>query len=154
MLWSCCLNVVQVSRASHYFHSTSIYAQVSSIFLNLVRYKHFTPFGSFMTQLCFVVSFFLFRIVLVPYIWVNQVTKLLQQEQTDDYCQPWYFSKCILVLGPFFHILNAYWFYKIIRKIMRKLSGEEKLHERNDLTESEHAEAGSNGTTTRRKKNA
>jgi len=29
-------------------------------------------------------------------------------------------------------------FYKIIRKIMRKLSGEEKLHERNDLIESEH----------------
>jgi hypothetical protein len=44
------------------------------------------------------------------------------------------------VLGPFFHILNAYWFYKIIKKIIRKATGQEKLNERNDLIESEHEE--------------
>lgn len=67
------------------------------------------------------------------------VSKLLRQEQTHDYCPPWYFSKCILLLGPFFHILNAYWFYKILRKLKRKLiTKEEGLHERNDLMESEH----------------
>jgi hypothetical protein len=93
-----------------------------------------------MNQLCFAVSFFLVRIVLVPYIWGSQVSLLLKQEQTEDYCPPWYFSKCILVLGPFFHILNAYWFYKIIKKIIRKATGQEKLNERNDLIESEHEE--------------
>lgn len=71
-------------------------------------------------------------------LFIIKVSKLLRQEQTDDYCLPFYFSKMILVLGPFFHILNAYWFYKIIRKIIRKLTGEEKLNERNDLVESEH----------------
>jgi hypothetical protein len=70
---------------------------------------------------------------------------LLSQEQTDDYCLPYYFSKVVLCLGPFFHLLNAYWFYKIIQKAKRKLSGKEKLDENNDLTESEHQTNGANG---------
>ena len=82
--------------------------QNSSIFLNLVRSEHLTPFGSMMNQLIFIVTFFFFRIILVPYLWVRDVSKLLEQEQTEDYCLPYYFSKVVLCLGPFFHLLNAY----------------------------------------------
>ena len=61
---------------------------------------------------------------------------LLEQEKTADYCLPSYFSKVVLLFGPFFHLLNAFWFYKIVRKVVRKMSGREKLMEKNDLTES------------------
>ena len=88
--------------------------------------------------MCFALSFFLFRIVLVPYIWVGQVRQLLLEESLEtNFCMPWYYNPFILVLGGIFHCLNAFWFYKIVRKIMRKLSGSEKVHEKNDLKETE-----------------
>jgi hypothetical protein len=70
----------------------------------------------------------------VPYIWIGQVTNLLREERLGvNYCLPWYFNTFILVLGVIFHSLNAFWFYKIVRKVIRKMSGHEKIHEKNDL---------------------
>lgn len=70
-------DALAVSKSSVLTAQLSLYHnQVSSIFLNLVRYKHLTPFWSAMNQLCFAVTFFIFRIVIVPYIWVAQGTLL------------------------------------------------------------------------------
>lgn len=65
----------------------------------------------------FIVTFFFFRVILVPYLWVHDVRKLLEQEQTEDYCLPYYFSKVVLCLGPFFHLLNAFCKYSTLCNI-------------------------------------
>jgi hypothetical protein len=119
-----------------HFLAPMLLMEVSTIFLTLVQCEHFSTTLSLINQLCFVLSFFLNRIVLVPYIWVQQTYNLLREERlAENYCLPWYFNTFILVLGVTFHSLNAFWFYKIVRKVMRKMSGNEKVHEKNDLKE-------------------
>ena len=41
----------------------------------------------------------------------------------------------ISILGMFFNCLNAFWFYKIIKKVKRKLSGAEKWKAKNHVKE-------------------
>ena len=40
------------------------------------------------------------------------------------------------MFGMFFHVLNSFWLYKIIKKTQRKVLGTEKLKANNDLQES------------------
>jgi TLC domain len=123
-----------VQHNEPHFLAPMLLMEVSTIFLTLVQCEHFTPTLSLMNQLCFALSFFVCRIILVPYIWIGQVTNLLREERLGvNYCLPWYFNTFILVLGVIFHSLNAFWFYKIVRKVIRKMSGHEKIHEKNDL---------------------
>jgi hypothetical protein len=60
---------------------------------------------------------------------------------TEEYksCRPRSMLGFTLISGGlFFHLLNAYWFIKIVKKVLRKIRGEERVDARNDLTKGDH----------------
>ena len=62
---------------------------------------------------------------------------IMAHKDTEAYqsCLPWHFHIVVFVVGMFFHCLNSFWMYKIIRKVMRKLSGAEKVQDNNQLVQ-------------------
>jgi TLC domain len=83
----------------------------------------------------FVLTFFAFRIVLCPYLWWGIFTTCWDNRANpiSQACLPWHFKYVTFVFGMFFNCLNAFWSYKILRKLLRKLSGKEKVKERNSF---------------------
>eukprot|EP00986_Skeletonema_menzelii_P008073 scaffold3310_cov87-Skeletonema_menzelii.AAC.3 len=51
-------------------------------------------------------------------------------------CLPWHFKYFWLFFGLIFNGLNSYWGVKIILKVLRKVTGKEKMKEGNSLKES------------------
>mmetsp|Transcript_7851 Transcript_7851/g.14950 ORF Transcript_7851/g.14950 Transcript_7851/m.14950 type:complete len:312 (+) Transcript_7851:236-1171(+) len=113
--------------------------EVSSVVLNLVRAEFLSDTGMMVVQMLFALFFFIFRILISPFIWFRIVEAMYTHSGTDLYkscINPYVFPTSIMV-GLFFHMLNTYWFYKIVRKIRRKLSGKEKVRSNNELNEKE-----------------
>jgi hypothetical protein len=116
--------------------------EFSTIFLTVVRADFFPDYLSLLNQLSFVFFFWLFRIVLVPIIWYNLVIVIASQQGTAEYqsCFPTYFLGVVVVFGTFFHLLNGYWMYKILRKLHRKMTRKEGIKQNNELGSSEKQE--------------
>jgi hypothetical protein len=112
--------------------------QVSTINLTLVRAEFFSNMATTINMACFVLCFFAFRIVYVPIYWYYLIQDLAQQRHAEAFqsCLPWHFPYVCLVMGSFFHCLNAFWFYKILKKVERKIKGTEQLKANNELGES------------------
>jgi hypothetical protein len=83
----------------------------------------------------FTFTFFAFRIFLCPYLWWGIFSKTWEHRDnpTSQACLAWHFKYVVFVFGMFFNCLNSFWAYKIIRKVCRKMSGEEKVKELNDI---------------------
>lgn len=116
--------------------SSFILMEVSTIFLSCLRCTEFSETLSLLNTLCFVLSFFIFRIIMVPYLWYKLMYVIISNHNTYQYGQCFgniHFMEYVFVTGMMFHLLNVYWFYKILLKIQRKLSGHEKVHENNDI---------------------
>lgn len=91
--------------------------EVSTIFLTLVGFDHFSPTASVINQLCFALSFLVCRVLVVPYIWVGQVKYLLLEESLGtNWCLPVYFNPFTLFMGVVFHPLNFFCKYCHLRK--------------------------------------
>jgi len=106
--------------------------ELSSVWLNLQSATFLSESMSVAFQLLFILFFFVIRILIVPYIWFEFVWTLVREEQRGGYqviCFHWSFKYFVLVFGVVFHGLNAFWMYKIIRKVRRKLTGKEKMAE-------------------------
>ncbi len=104
--------------------------EISSIFLNLSSATFISETTSVVFQLLFASSFFVIRIWIVPYIWLEWVWTLVREEREGRaICFHWSFKYFTIFFGFIFNGLNFYWMYKIIRKIKRKLSGKEKMAE-------------------------
>ena len=114
-----------------------LFLQYSTIFLTVVRADFFPDFISLLNQLCFVFFFWLFRIVLVPFIWYQLVKTIWNEQGSVEYksCFPSYFGGVVVVFGSFFHLLNGYWMYKIVRKLQRKMTRKEGIKQNNELGE-------------------
>jgi TLC domain len=114
--------------------------EVSTVFLTVVRADFFSTTVAALNQACFALNFFAFRIVIVPFLWGKLMLAMYEQKDTADFvnCFPPYFLGVCFGFGMFFNILNAYWWIKIVQKIQRKISGVEKVHDNNDLSESGH----------------
>ena len=89
----------------------------------------------------FVVTFFVFRLMICPYLWWVTVRATLfgdggAEEEVGMECLPWHFKYFWFVMGMIFNGLNSYWGFKIILKVMRKVSGKEKMKESNGLKDS------------------
>jgi len=114
-----------------------IIMEISTINLALVRADFFPKMVSLINQALFAFFFFLFRIVIFPMLYYQLVTIMYRERMTDT------FQSCFSpVLFPFttgmglcFHALNAFWFYKIVRKMIRKWSGQEGIQANNELCE-------------------
>lgn len=109
--------------------------EVSSIFLNFVRCTFMPSWFAMTNMVVFAVSFFFVRIVFGPYA-IYQHSYLLYtvgRTSEESSCLPRGFDHVIFITGMFFNILNAFWFYKILRKMQRKLKGTEGMHSNNKL---------------------
>mgnify|MGYP005856740465 CR=1 FL=1 len=113
--------------------------EVSSVALNLVRAEFLSDTGMMAVQMLFALFFFIFRILVSPFIWFRIMETLYTHSGTDLYksCINPYVLPTSFIVGMFFHCLNSYWFYKIVRKIRRKLSGKELVRSNNELNEKE-----------------
>uniref|UniRef100_A0A7S4HND2 TLC domain-containing protein n=1 Tax=Odontella aurita TaxID=265563 RepID=A0A7S4HND2_9STRA len=103
--------------------------EVSTIPLNLTGATFLPQIAILVAQLMFAVLFFIIRILLVPLLWARWVKTFYEEEaiEKDNVCFPHWFIYVVLVFGVLFHSLNFYWFRKVVRKIKRKLVGEEKM---------------------------
>eukprot|EP00522_Entomoneis_paludosa_P018057 CAMPEP_0172444328 /NCGR_PEP_ID=MMETSP1065-20121228/4391_1 /TAXON_ID=265537 /ORGANISM="Amphiprora paludosa, Strain CCMP125" /LENGTH=148 /DNA_ID=CAMNT_0013194817 /DNA_START=121 /DNA_END=565 /DNA_ORIENTATION=- len=61
------------------------------------------------------------------------------ERNSDVYqsCFSPYLLPVTIVSGTFFNGLNSFWFYKIVRKIQRKVGGQEGVKAGNELTDAE-----------------
>lgn len=85
----------------------------------------------------FTLSFFLYRLIICPYLWWGIVRQTLIVDGEEDHtCLPWHFKYNVIAFGMLFNVLNAYWGYKIILKVQRKASGKEGIKQGNTLKES------------------
>jgi hypothetical protein len=108
--------------------------EISTPFLTLTRFELFNDKAQMVNIAFFVLSFFIFRVLIVPYLMVEiWWTTVVEKNNLEAACMPWHFSHVIFIFGCFFNCLNAYWFYKIILKVKRKINGEEKVTESNNL---------------------
>jgi len=106
-----------------------IILELSTIFLNLVRATFLTARASLFMQILFALFFFIVRVVIFPPLHANMTLKLFQNPNNG--CDGGYFKWIVLFFGVFFNCLNGFWFYKLIRKMKRKLiDGTEKVDER------------------------
>ncbi len=108
---------------------------MSTPHLALMRMALFSETGLAINMFLFSVTFFLFRLVICPFLWWEIL--MISWEQRDNpvsqACIPWHFKYVVFSFGMFFNCLNAYWAVKIVKKLMRKLSGQEKVAEKNHL---------------------
>ncbi|CAB9526790.1 expressed unknown protein [Seminavis robusta] len=109
--------------------------EFSTIFLNFVRCEFFTPAMAMANMLLFVVAFFAVRIVYGPYAIYQHSYYLYTAGRTNEAsaCLPTGFDHVIFITGMFFNVLNAFWFYKILKKLQRKLNGTEGIKASNEL---------------------
>ena len=107
--------------------SPFIIMECSTIFLNFVRATFLNEQGSLIVQLLFAITFTICRVLIVPPLHYN-VTRTLFATEND--CDAPYFKWVVLLFGVFFNTLNGFWFYKLMRKVRRKLSGQEKIKDK------------------------
>lgn len=109
--------------------------EVSTVFLSLIRADFFSSTLTMGNMALFGITFFIFRIIAMPYIWGKLMLECWRQSTSEVYqsCFPSYFLPVAFSFGILFHALDLFWFYKIVKKIQRKLGGSEKLHESNHL---------------------
>jgi TLC domain len=108
--------------------------ECSTIFLNFVRATFLDETGSLFVQLLFAVTFTLVRILILPPLHAGVTLALFRADTSTSACDPPYFKWVVLLFGLSFHALNAFWFYKLIRKILRKVSGKEKIKDKLSLS--------------------
>lgn len=111
-----------------------IIMECSTIFLNLVRAEFLGDTGSMLMQVCFAITFTICRILIVPPLHFNVIRTLFLVGDND--CDKPFFKWIMLFFGIAFNSLNFFWFYKIIRKMQRKLSGQEKMKDKLSLDNS------------------
>jgi len=107
--------------------------EVSTVFLSLVRADFFNVAASFANQLAFAFTFFVFRIILSPWMWFNMVSTMYENRRSSACLPSPLFFPASLLMGVCFHALNGYWFYRILRKARRKILGIEGVQANNEL---------------------
>jgi hypothetical protein len=113
----------------------SLTSKISSPHLNLMRFTAWSEKGLLINMGLFTLTFFGFRLGLCPYLWRDLLRMAF--ERSDDplsqSCIPWHFKYFLLVFGIIFNGLNIFWAIKIVKKILRKVTGIEKVHANNEM---------------------
>jgi hypothetical protein len=122
-----------------HFIAPMLLMEVSTIPLTLVRADFVSESATAFIQASFAFLFFLFRIIVVPYVWFKLMVTMNEQRSSQVYqnCFPPYFMPVAFGFGMVFHMLNAFWFTKLVKKIRRKILGIEGVKSNNDLGEKE-----------------
>lgn len=109
--------------------------EISTPHLALMRMTLFSETSLAINMLLFTITFFLFRLLICPYLWweILSIAWEHRNDPVSQACLPWHFKYVVFCFGMFFNCLNAYWAVKIVKKIQRKLSGKEKVKDKNHL---------------------
>ena len=112
--------------------------EISTVHLAFLKATNFSDSTVAVHLGLFVVSFFLFRLILCPFLWWGIVRVLFfsEERQTVSDCLPVNFRYYWLLIGLTFNLLNGFWGVKIILKVLRKVRGNETMKEGNSLKES------------------
>lgn len=105
--------------------TSTLVMELSTIVLACLRADFFTPTQQLVSQLTFMLLFFLSRIIVFPVILYDIITAF--KTSNFEECFPSYIYYVTLLFGSFFVCLNSFWFYKMILKAKRKLSGQESM---------------------------
>lgn len=126
-------------RGLSHFFTPFLIMEISTIFLNLLHAEFFTTTMKMANMGIFTLTFFLTRVLFGPIYWYYNVIDLFQYGRSDEalQCLPKYFPETVFVVGGFFMALNQYWFYRIIKKWLRKLKGLEGITSNNQLNQKE-----------------
>jgi TLC domain len=108
--------------------------EASTVFLVLVRAEFMSDAAAALNQALFVITFFLSRCVASPYLHYRILTVLWTDDDWRS-CYPGHFLPVSFVSGLFFHCLNYFWLYKIVRKVLRKMQGKEGIRANNDIAD-------------------
>lgn len=94
--------------------------------------------GAIVNIAVFALMFTIFRMFVCPKFWwdIWVATWEHRNNPVSQACLPWHFTYVVFIFGMFFNCLNTFWMKKIIQKVMRKLSGEEKWKTKNHVKES------------------
>jgi hypothetical protein len=114
--------------------------EISTVHLVFMKATNFSEKMIGINMGMFVLTFFVFRLMVCPYLWWG-IVKITLFTTTDEdnammTCLPWHFKYCWLLFGLIFNGLNMYWGVKIILKVLRKVKGQEGMKEGNSLKES------------------
>lgn len=111
--------------------NTMLIMELSTIFLTVLKAEFFSPTMQLMSQVSFAIMFTISRVVAAPILWYQIISNMYNAvyvDGTSSECYQNYLFYTTFVFGMFFNCLNAFWFYKIIRMIRRKLiTKEEKI---------------------------
>jgi len=100
-----------------------------------MRFTGWSEKGLVLNMGLFALTFFVFRLGLCPYLWRDLLRIAFERSEDpiSQACIPWHFKYFLLVFGIIFNCLNAFWAVKIVKKMVRKLSGVEKVQANNDM---------------------
>lgn len=105
-----------------YMLSPMLVCEVSTILLSIMRATFFTPLQTKLAELSFFLLFFLCRIVMLPYLTINLLVEMWdEQKERGIICQSKFIWYITFVNILFFNSLNFFWFVKILAKIPRKI---------------------------------
>ena len=106
--------------------------EVSTIPLNMLKYKFSRPAYSVVNTIIFVVTFFFSRMVVFPWIWSRWVWTFYQENIKGGAktCYPSYFFHVVVIVGLVFHGLNIYWMILVIKGAVKKIRGPSEATEK------------------------
>jgi len=106
--------------------------EISTVHLVFMKATFLSERVVFVNMVLFVATFFLFRLMVCPYIWWGIARQALSHSP-DNACLPWHLKYATVGFGMTFNLLNSYWGYKVLRKFLRKLAGKEAVKQDNAL---------------------
>jgi len=111
----------------HYNAAEFLVMEISTIFLTMIKVEIFGEAGQVFLMGMFALSFIIVRNIIAPYRWASFLWVYYQEyNMKGDVCFSMNKLYAVTIIGAFFHLLNLFWMYKIIKKIQRKLSGNER----------------------------
>lgn len=111
--------------------------EISTVHLVLMKSSFLSEAAVAANMAFFVLTFFVFRLTISPYLWWGIVkTSFVEEDDAALSCLPWHFKYFWFLVGCIFNGLNGYWGVKIVLKVLRKINGKENMKEGNSLKES------------------
>jgi hypothetical protein len=120
------LMVIVCELGSQHLTTYGLIMEMSTVPLNLLKVEWSRPVFGVLTSIAFVGSFFIGRIIVVPWLWMRWILTYRDEVIVGHAasCYPDYFFGNVYVgFGACFHLLNVYWMILIAQGALRKLQG-------------------------------
>jgi len=102
--------------------------EISTVVLAAMKASFYTSTITIASQALFVITFFISRVVWTPYLMFN-ILRVMTVHGIGDCFKEQELFYVTLAFSLFFSGLNYYWFYLMLLKIRRKLTGKEKMND-------------------------